>query len=408
MTSATDAQEEPESVLLVDDNATNLQVLYQTLDGSGYRLLTARSGEQALSIAARIHPAMILLDIMMPGLDGFETCRRLKSDPETAESAVIFLSALGEAKDKVKGLELGAVDYIAKPFDPEEVIARVDTHLKIRRLERSLVRKNRELEEANQRMRLDLEAAARVQQSFLPEGPPDSNGADIVWKYRPCEELAGDYLNVWAFDDRHIGMYILDVSGHGVRSSLLAVSVARSLSTAGGSTSLLTEPSDDPAGYAIVSPAKVAKRLNTLYPMDFRARLYFTFLYGILDTESRHLRFVSAGNRGPALVRSGGSVEFHDVPAVPIGLFPESEYEDSLLELHPGDRMYLYTDGLSEERNPAREEFGKHRMNALLSESRGMNLGESVDALISGVVDWRGNEHLRDDVAILATEIRSS
>ena len=256
MTSATDAPEGPESVLLVDDNPTNLQVLYQTLDGRGYRLLTARSGEQALSIAARIHPAMILLDIMMPGLDGFETCRRLKAGPETAESAVIFLSALDEVKDKVKGLELGAVDYIAKPFDPEEVIARVDTHLKIRRLEQSLVRKNRELEEANQRMRLDLEAAARVQQSFLPEAPPDSSGAEIVWRYRPCEELAGDSLNVWAFDDRHIGMYILDVSGHGVSSSLLAVSVARSLRTAGGNTSVLTEPSDDPTGYSVVSPAK--------------------------------------------------------------------------------------------------------------------------------------------------------
>ena len=141
-----------EQVLLVDDNPTNLQVLFKTLEGSGYRLLAARDGESALYTAKRAHPALILLDVMMPGMDGFEVCERLKADPETADIAVIFLSALTDSQSKVHGLAIGGVDYIAKPFQTDEVLARVRTHVKIQRLERALARRNSELEDENQRI----------------------------------------------------------------------------------------------------------------------------------------------------------------------------------------------------------------------------------------------------------------
>ena len=123
-------------VLLVDDSPTNLQVLYQTLDGHGYRLLAARSGKDALAIAERTAPDLILLDVMMPEMDGFETCARLKAGARTAGCAVIFLSAVTDGREKVRGLELGAVDFVNKPFQAEEVMARVRTHLRMRDLER--------------------------------------------------------------------------------------------------------------------------------------------------------------------------------------------------------------------------------------------------------------------------------
>lgn len=141
-----------EQVLLVDDNPTNLQVLFKTLEGSGYRLLAARDGEAALYTAKRARPALILLDVMMPGMDGFEVCERLKADPETADIAVIFLSALTDSQSKVHGLAIGGVDYIAKPFQTDEVLARVRTHIKIQRLERALARRNNELEDENQQI----------------------------------------------------------------------------------------------------------------------------------------------------------------------------------------------------------------------------------------------------------------
>jgi DNA-binding NtrC family response regulator len=187
-------------ILLVDDNATNLQVLYQTLEGHGYRLLAARSGKDAISIAQRVVPDLILLDVMMPGLNGFETCARLKAHPATRDCAVIFLSALTEPGEKVRGLGLGAVDFVNKPFQAEEVLARVRTHLTIRDLQKHLRSRNEQLEhelavaqellrEARDRtdgvllgdsplaarIRDDVQQAAKVDDALLISGPPGSD-----------------------------------------------------------------------------------------------------------------------------------------------------------------------------------------------------------------------------------------
>ena len=186
-------------ILLVDDNATNLQVLYQTLDGNAYRLLAARTGKDAISIAQRAVPDLVLLDVMMPEMDGFETCARLKADPRTRDCAVIFLSAVTDASEKVRGLELGAVDFINKPFQAQEVLARVRTHLTIRELQHALRRRNDELQHelnvaqallreardrtegallgssaAAVRLREDVAAAASTDEGLLINGPPGS------------------------------------------------------------------------------------------------------------------------------------------------------------------------------------------------------------------------------------------
>ena len=164
-----------EAILLVDDNPTNLQLLFETLDGRGFKLLIAKDGKSALSIAGKARPNLILLDIMMPEVDGYEVCRQLKADPATAEIPVIFLSALTDTKDKVHGLEIGAVDYVTKPFQPDEVIARVNTHLTVYRLKRALDQKNKELQDANdlleervKKRTAQLEELNRAYQRFVP------------------------------------------------------------------------------------------------------------------------------------------------------------------------------------------------------------------------------------------------
>jgi DNA-binding NtrC family response regulator len=187
-------------ILLVDDNPTNLQVLYQTLEGNGYRLLAARNGKDAISIAQRVVPDVILLDVMMPEMDGFETCARLKGDSRTRDCAVIFLSALTESSRKVRGLELGAVDFVNKPFQPEEVLARVRTHVTIVDLQRQLRRRNEELEHeltvaqellreardrtdgvllgesaAAARLRQEIQDAAASDDDLFISGPPGSD-----------------------------------------------------------------------------------------------------------------------------------------------------------------------------------------------------------------------------------------
>lgn len=141
-----------EPLLLVDDNPINLQILYKTLERTGHRLHIAKDGETALKIARDVKPSLILLDIMMPGMDGYEVCERLKADEETESIAVIFLSALEDSAAKVKGFAVGGVDYISKPFQADEVVARVRNHIKLQRLEMELARRNTELESQNQQI----------------------------------------------------------------------------------------------------------------------------------------------------------------------------------------------------------------------------------------------------------------
>ena len=164
--------DDADRILLVDDDATNLDVLRHTLDGRGYRLFVTRSGESAIEVARRVHPLLILLDVVMPGIDGYETCRRLKADPDTREAAVIFLSSLDETKDKVRGLEVGAVDFVSKPFQSEEVVARVNTHLTVQRLRRQLETRNAELaRELAVAQELLTDARRRVEGPLLGDSP---------------------------------------------------------------------------------------------------------------------------------------------------------------------------------------------------------------------------------------------
>ena len=164
--------DEADRILLVDDDVTNLDVLRHTLDGRGYRLFVTRSGESAIEVARKVHPLLILLDIVMPGIDGYETCRRLKSDPETRQAAVIFLSSLDDTKDKVRGLEAGAVDFVSKPFQAEEVVARVNNHLTLQRLRRQLEARNAELaRELAVAQELLTDARRRVEGPLLGDSP---------------------------------------------------------------------------------------------------------------------------------------------------------------------------------------------------------------------------------------------
>ncbi len=386
-------------VLLVDDDLTNLQVLHRTLRTEDYELLVAQSGDEAITQAQAMQPALILLDVRMPGIDGFETCRRLKSDARTRDPVIIFMSAFDDMTERVHGLELGAVDYITKPFYAAEVIARVRIHLELRRLNRALAVTNDGLVAANLKLKRDLEAAAKVQRALLPASAPDLAGYVFAWRYRPCEELAGDALNLFPLRDGHIGAYVLDVSGHGVAASLLAVSVTHSLVPRPGVPSVVMDVTTG----AINPPSVVAERLNRLYQMNEQDDRYFTIAYGVLDAASGVLRHVSAGHPGPVLVRNGTAKRI-DNENFPIGMLANVEYGENTIELLPGDRVYLHSDGIADESNPDGELFGQKRLHAELLAGRNLPLSCSIDSVIDAVVSWRGKNTLSDDVTVMAIE----
>ena len=252
----------------------------------------------------------------------------------------------------------------------------------------------------------DLEAAARVQQSYLPSTLPPTDRAQFAWAYRPCDELAGDIFNVVQIDDRHVGMYVVDVSGHGVPSALLAVSVARNLIPHSDRSALVVEPDADGQEHLVVGPADVASRLNGLYRMDEKNQYYFTLLYGLLETREGLFRYASAGHPGPVRVRPSEPPRMYTQPAIPIGMMDFSTYEEAVIDLRTGDRLYLYSDGVTEETNPDDEPFGDERMLHVLDESRGLTLDESVQSLVESVLSWHGATQLSDDLSVLAVEVQ--
>jgi len=381
-------------VLVVDDNEMNRDMLSRRLQRKGYTVEMADGGVSALKAVENNTFDLILLDIMMPDIDGMEVLTRLRKIHSQTDLPIIMATAKDESADIVAALKLGANDYVTKPLDFPVVHARVENALGRKRAAEAL-------KAANERMQRDLEAAARVQQALLPEEAPTVEGAEFSWYYRPCDQLAGDALNIFKLDDQQVAVYVLDVSGHGVPSALLSVAVGHQLSQL-----FARRKNGDAADNELVDPARLAKRLNTLFPMDTKARLYFTLVYGVLNTKTREFSFVSAGSPGPTVVHADGGKEVHDVPAIPIGMFEESEYENTTIQLQAGDRLYLHSDGLYEERHGETGElFERERMTEALADKHTDSLEQSVTSLVEAVVAWRGDDHLSDDATVVACAI---
>jgi len=268
----------------------------------------------------------------------------------------------------------------------------------------ALQRANEQLEAANRRLRQDLEAAAAVQRSLLPTVLPEIPGLRFAWRFLPCQELAGDFLNVLALDDRHVGLCVLDVSGHGVAAALLSVTLSHFLSPVADRSFLYRTVPERPDKYVVAAPSEVAARLNQHFRSSRSARQYFTMVYGVLDAQARELRYVTAGHRGPVLVRRGAAPIELAAGGLPIGLLPAESYEERAVRLEPGDRLYLATDGLTEAENTAGQEFGVAKLLEAYDRNRRRPLDESLREVTACVQDWCAPAPLADDVAMLAVE----
>ncbi len=395
---------QPASILVVDDTPANLQVLAGMLKDRGYKVRPVPSGKLALLAVRRDPPDLILLDINMPEMNGYEVCEQLKADDRLKGIPVIFISALTEQLDKVKAFATGGVDYITKPFQMEELHARVETHLKLRQLQIELEETNTRLAKTNERMARDLKAAAKIQETFLPRKTPPIPGTDFAWIYRPCDELAGDGLNVIPLGDGKVGLYILDVSGHGVASALLSVTMSRLLSPPTDPSSILIQYGEHGEGFKITPPAEVAAHLNRLFPFDSATEQLTTMVYGILNAVSGEFRFVSAGHPGPVHLPSTSAPVILESQGFPIGL-AEDAYEERSVYLKTGARLYIYSDGVTEAMNLDGKQFGVGRLLEAIEKSRSETLQESIARIMNDIAQWHGYERPQDDISIVGSEV---
>ena len=254
------------------------------------------------------------------------------------------------------------------------------------------------------RMRLGLESARRVQQAMLPSGCYCHPHLSIYWQLLACEELAGDLLQYCQLDERHVALWMLDVTGHGVGPALRAVAASQLLVTRIRVASQLQSgsvlrPNDGPC---LICPADVAAWLSSEFPWDSDLGLYFTLFYGVFDLETGQLRYVSAGHPAPIGARADGSaIEVNQQSGgMPVGLQLDG-YEESELSLHPGDTLLLYSDGVTECINDHYEMFGRERLQAFLSGHAGTPAEQVLGRLVRELSQWRGGKAFTDDVSLM-------
>jgi sigma-B regulation protein RsbU (phosphoserine phosphatase) len=377
---STDSRAEAERILLVDDNPTNLQVLFQTLEGRGYNLLVAKDGETALTIVKKALPELILLDIMMPGIDGYEVCRQLKENPGTRDIPVIFLSALDDTKDKVRGLDLGAVDYISKPFQADEVIARVNTHLTIHRLQQ-------QLQEQKDALERELEVVAKVQYDLLPKRLPDIKGMKLSAYYKTSRYAGGDYYDIIALPNDRWGFMVADAEGH---STPAAVRMAMTCALLRGYPGAASDPGE------------VLKDLNRTL-CEVVGMSFITAIYAVYNGRDQSLSVAKAGHMDPLLYRpaDGETAEIPCAGTFAMGIEDYGEVPLTEISLQAGDRLLFYTDGLTEQFNPEGEMYGLERLRRQLSKDHGDNPREILDAIVDDAERFAKGLPADDDQALL-------
>jgi serine phosphatase RsbU (regulator of sigma subunit) len=374
-------------ILIVDDTPTNIGVISGALKDS-YKTKVATNGPKALELAAAEEkPDLILLDVLMPDVDGYEVCSRLKADPVTREIPVIFLTGQTSPDDETRGFEVGAVDYVHKPFSPAVVKARVRSHILLRESRAQLAA---QLSALNN----ELEMARQIQLSILPHSLPKLQGLVIAARYLPMTSVAGDFYDFIQIDDRHLGILIADVSGHGLPSALIASMLQVAL------TAQVPHASD---------PAKVLSGLNKALCGKFVGN-FVTAAYVYVDLETSLMRYAAAGHP-PMLQYRRSTLKTSRIieNGLILGVFDEAAYETLELRLEPGDRHVLYTDGIPEAANAAKEFYGIDRFAHFIEKHDTLRTEQFAEAFLAELATWSEQstgQGQNDDVTLLLFDFK--
>lgn len=397
-------------ILLVDDETISRNLLQFQLEQWGYVVQPASSATEAWELLQAHNYQVVITDWIMPGMTGMELVRKIRSMNRESYTYVIVLTSVTEKNALVTGMKTGADDFLTKPIDPREFQARLHPCLRIINLERRLAERNWELEsrnkqltETNAKTKRDLDAAAQIQQAFLPRNVQEIPHVRTAWRYSPCNELGGDMLNVLRLDEQHIGVYVLDVSGHGVQASLLAVAACRHLSSHKDAISALWRRHDGSSEYRLLSPAAAMEQLNSQFVAQSLSDQYFTLVYGILNLLSGEFRYAIAGHPAPMHVPDSGCAVLLEGTGLPIGIV-ETSYEEHVIQMEPGDRLFFYSDGVTESMNVKHELYGNARLLQTLRDMPHHSLDTALTETLRDIATWRGKAPIHDDISMLALE----
>ncbi len=376
---ARQSMKHPPIILIVDDEAVNLMTLEWMLREAGFCAVRAASGPEARRLAPRVRPELIILDIVMPEEDGFTTCEKLLADPVAGDVPIIFISGLGDVDNKVRGLKMGAVDYIAKPFAKEEVLARVKLHIRLRQSHAAMLK----VQTDKLRQLRDAQRAILVDPGELPE-------ARFAVRYIPVLEAGGDFYDVFPMTERSMGYFVADISGHDLGASFVTSSLKALLRQNSG---------------PLFTPRETLKNINAVLTGILKDGKHLTAALVALDRTRGRLTLVNAGHPPPVLVTAGGQACPPDVEGDILGVFDTVQLGILERKVEPGDRVFLYTDGLVErfgQGGRTREQGLRHLVRAC-RDTRDRPMAEAVDEAARRLTG--SSIRHEDDVVLLGFEV---
>lgn len=371
------------TILIVDDEPVNVKVMQNQLNLEGYTLLTADNGMDAINIINRGAPDLVILDVMMPKMTGYHVCRLIREKYSLYDLPVLLLTAKNRIQDIVAGFEAGANDYLSKPFDRRELIARVDMLITLK----EAVGKHNRLEN----LQRELEIARRIQNSILPEKLPNIDGIDIKAVYMPMELVGGDLYDYHIGDDGGTGIIVADVSGHGIPAALISSMVKIAFYMQSSCYNM---------------PEKMLLNIHkTLYGKCETHFVAASYIY--IDREKRKLLHSNAGH-SPLIIYNKSTDEITTVRSKGkiLGLLELDRLELIEIDIKPGDRIILYTDCIIETRNSSNELFGEERFHSYIREHSDQKAEIFVNSLPSHIEEWSGNRgHFEDDLTLVVVDI---
>lgn len=382
--------DESANILVVDDEPRNVKILQIQLQARGYTVQTAGDGDEALQIIKTDTPDLILLDINMPKVDGFEVVKRVRSDIDTEFIPIIMITALRDTQEnRIKAVEAGADDFIEKPFNSFEVLARIRSLLRIKQYHDTL-------EEHNARLEAELQMARSVQEILIPKnGSLSIAGFNVASHCSPALAVGGDFYDLWEIEENRIGVLISDVMGHGASAALITVFIK----------TLLAEH----RGELEDNPAHLLQVLNTRFNDMISSHLFMfaTAFCGVIDLNKRQLVCANAGHPFPFLqgvTRVDCELITNNNFGNGLGIRRESVYENCNYPFELTSRIFLYTDGAYEVKNPKGEEFTVERLQEVVAECEVKNPMELIKFVSDTITTYTDTSPNPDDLTLITIQ----
>lgn len=394
-------------VLVVDDSRAQRRILTVQLQRWGYEVAEAGSGEEALALCAAQAFDIVLSDWVMPGITGLEFCRAFRALPRDGYGYFILLTSKSEKAEVATGLETGADDFLAKPVNSEELRARLRVGERIVGMQAELLQKNRligstldQLQKVYDSLDRDLVEARKLQQSLMMDRQRDFGTCRAAALFRPSGHVGGDLVGSFQINPAHVAIYSVDVSGHGVASAMMTARLAGLLSGGSPDQNIALTSTADGRLYAW-PPEIVAARLNQVMIEQLKVDQYFTMAYAEIDLENGLCRLVQAGHPHPVVLRADGRVDQLGQGGLPVGLIAKARYDRVQVQLHPGDRLILASDGITECPDVSGAELGQDGLARLLTRSAPLASPDLLESLVWDLAAHAGGEVFPDDVSAL-------